>query len=62
MKTNKNQEIEIKREKEKEARITFLEQTKSGKYTKIGNLNDFNLRMREEKIEISVDDYIYSIS
>jgi hypothetical protein len=61
MKNEKSIKKNNEREIERKAIITFLEETKDGKYTPIEKKYT-NLRVKEERIEVIEEEYIYSIS
>jgi len=62
MKNKKNIEKTNEREIERKALITFLEETQNGKYTPIDKIKYTKLRVKEERIEVIEEEYIYSIS
>lgn len=61
MKNEKSIKKNNEREIERKALITFLEETKDGKYAPIEKKHT-NLRVKEERIEVFEEEYIYSIS
>ena len=49
------------RQKEKKALLTFLKQTREGKYAKIDESSLPYVRFREQREEIYEDEYYYSV-